>query len=264
MTFVYIIGGIGAIFFVYYFISVYKQSNSIEEKEYKRKLEESLADEFIIDPETGTKITLEEAESGDWNTQNNEFRTVPESELEKLITEDEKQAEIALNYLRESEFYRRTELTEEQFTVFKKTKILTNYDDWSYSNPFSFKNGIVILPVPEIHGTTYYQEDYKESQLMFWKKIENINGHYFLREKTTSEKIFHRLRKNNELKLEYYECYIFKKSLNLTLIKELIKKIGNHKGLQIEIHNNNIFIKTLKFLSLEDIKRVEIILKNVG
>ena len=42
------------------------------------------------------------------------------------------------------------------------------------SNPFSFENGIVILPAPELHGMTYYQDDYKESHLMFWKKIKNI------------------------------------------------------------------------------------------
>ncbi len=107
-----------------------------------KNIKESLSDEFIIAPETGTKITLEEAESGHWVAHDNELRTVPETDLENLLTEDEKQAEIALNYLKENKDYKRTELTDEQFDVFDNTNTLNNYDDWSYSNPFSFENGI--------------------------------------------------------------------------------------------------------------------------
>ncbi len=264
ITFLYIIGGIGAIFFIYYFVSIYIQSNSVEHKEYKRKLKESLADEFIIDPETGTKITLEEAESGHWVAHDNEFRTIPETELEKLLTEDEKQIEIALNYLRESKDYKKTELTDEEFNVFDNSKTLNNYDDWSYSNPFSFENGIVILPAPELHGMTYYQDDYKESHLMFWKKIKNINGHYYLREKSTAEKVFDKFRNDDDLQLEDYECFTIKKSFDLILINKLLEKFENQKDLEIEINNDNLLVKTLKLTSIEDIKRIERILKNVG
>lgn len=264
MTFYYIIGGIGALFFIYYFISIFVQSNSDEHKEYKRKLKESLSDGFIIDPETGIKITLEEAESGHWIAHDNEFRTVPESELEKLLTEDEKQAEIALNYLRESKDYRRTELTDEQFDIFDDTKTLNNYDEWSYSNPFSFENGILILPAPEIHGMTYYQDDYVESHLMFWKKIKNINGHYYLREKSSAEKLFDKIRNDDDLQLKNYESFTFKRSYNLIRINKLLENFENQKGLKIEINDDNLFIKTLKLISLEDIKRIEKIIKNIG
>ena len=229
-----------------------------------KNIKESLSDEFIIDPETGTKITLEEAESGHWVTHDNEFRTVPESDLEKLLTEDEKQAEITLNYLRESKDYRKTELTDEQFDFFDKSKTLTNYDDWSYSNPFSFENGILILPAPELHGMTYYQDDYKESHLMFWKKIKNINGHYYLREKSTAEKIFDKFRNDDDLQLKDYECFTFKRSFDLIRINNILEKFKNQKGLEIEINEDNLFVKTLKLISIEDIKRIEKILKNVG
>lgn len=235
-----------------------------EQKEYERKLKESLDDEYIIDPETGTKITLEEAESGHWIAHDNESRTIPESDLDKLLTEGEKQAEIALNYLRENKNYRRIELTEEEFDIFDKTKILNNYDDWSYSNPFSFENGILILPAPELHGTTYYQDDYKESHLMICKKIENINGHYYLREKSSVEKILDKFRNDDDLKLKDYESFTFKKSYDLIRINKLLENFENQKDLEIEINDDNLFIKTLKLVSTEDIKRIEQILKNVG
>ena len=46
-----------------------------------------MEDEYIIDPETGAKLTLEEAESGHWIAHENEFRTIPDSELNNLPTE---------------------------------------------------------------------------------------------------------------------------------------------------------------------------------
>ncbi|MFD0989055.1 hypothetical protein ACFQ1R_03025 [Mariniflexile jejuense] len=234
-----------------------------EQKEYNRKLKESLSDEYIIDPETGTKLTLEQAESGHWVANDNEFMTISESELEKLPSADEKQAEIALNYLRESQEYQRTKLTDEQLKMFEKTKILNSYDDWNYSNPFKFENGIVFLPAPELHGMTYYQDDYCESHLMFWIKIKNTNGHYFLREKSSSEKLLDLLRNDDELKISDYECFTFKKSRNVILIKDILNSFENEKKLEIEIYNDNLFIKTTKLVNLDDIIRIEKIIKNV-
>ncbi|WP_047546066.1 hypothetical protein [Psychroserpens sp. Hel_I_66] len=258
MTFISLVCGIAVLFCLY----VIFRPKTKEEKEYDRRLEESLKDEFIIDPETGAKITLEEAESGHWVNHNNEFRTIPESDLKKL-TEDEKQAEIALNYLRESRAFRKTELTDEQFDIFDKTKTLNSYDDWTYSNPFSFQDGILILPAPELHGMTYYQDDYKESHVMFWKKIYNTNGHYYLREKSATEKLFDKIRNDDDLQLKDYESFTFKRSYDIIKINKILEKFENQKGLEIEINDDNLFIKTLKLISLEDIKRIEKILNNI-
>ncbi|WP_104734523.1 hypothetical protein [Hanstruepera ponticola] len=250
----------GFIVYAFYFMFTFKTK---KEKEYEKKLKKSLEDEFIIDPETGTKLTLEEAESGHWIAHDNEFRTIPETELENLPTEDEKIAERALNYLRKSKDYRKTKLTDEQLDIFEKTKILNSYDDWHYSNPFEFKNGIVFLPAPELHGMTYYQDTYCESHLMYWIKIDNINGHYFFREKSSGEKFLDLLRKDDELEINDYECFTLKKSHNIILIKNLLKNFENQKGLEIEIDNDNLFIKTTKLVNLDDIYKIENIIKNV-
>lgn len=260
ITFITITTAIGIIFCLY----VAFKPKTAEQKEYERKLKESLEDEYIIDPETGAKITLEEAESGHWISHDNEFRTVPEKDLEKLLSDDEKQIEVAINYLRESKDYRRTELTEEQLDLFDETEVLAKYDDWSYSHPFSFENGLLILPAPEIHGTTYYEEDYKESHLMFWKKISTIQGHYYLREKSSVEKVFDRFRNDDDLTLLDYESFTFQKSFDILKINKLLAHFENEKGLELEIKDDNLFVKTKKLGSIEDIKRIENILKNVG
>lgn len=255
-----ILGGLA--FLVYFFSIMFTKTD--EQKEYERKLKESLEDEYIIDPETGIRLTLEEAESGNWIGDNNEYITVPESEINKLSTEGEQQAESALNYLRESKKYIRTELSDNQLQILNSTKILGKYDAWTYSNPFSFENGILILPAPELNGMTYYEEDYKESHLMFWKKIDNINGHYFLREKSSIEKIFDKFRNDDDLKLKDYESFTFKRSYNVIKINKILENFKNEKGLEIEINDNDFFVKTMRLVSIVDIKKIETILKNVG
>ena len=250
----------GLLIIGFYFVFTHKTK---KEKEYDKKLKESLADEYIIDPETGTKLTLEEAESGHWIAHDNEFRTISETELKNLPTEDEKIVERALNYLRSSKEYRKTKLTDKQIEILEKTKVLNSYDDWHYSNPFEFKKGIVLLPAPELHGMTYYQNTYCESHLMYWVKIDNINGHYFFREKSSSEKFFDLIRDDDQIKLSDYECFTFKKSHNIILIKSILKNFENEKKLEIEINNKNLFVKTTKLVNLDDIIRIEKIIKNV-
>jgi len=236
---------------------------SKKEKEYEARLKKSLEDEFIIDPETGTKLTLEQAESGHWLNHDNEFRTVPNSEIEKLPTDEHRQAERALNYLRNSKTYLKTEISEEQFDILAKTKTLNSYDDWSYSNPFKFDKGLLFLPAPELHGITYYQDDYIESHIMFWIKIDSINGHYFFREKSSSEKFLDLLRNDDDIQLTDYECFTIKKSYNIIQLKAILNHFENQKSLEIEIDNDNLFIKSTKLISINDIHQIERIIDHI-
>ena len=229
-----------------------------EDREYDRKLKESLKDEYIIKPETGAKLTLEQAESGHWIAHDNEFNTTPEAELEKLPSDSAKQVEIALNYLRGSKDYRRTELTDEQLNVLEQTRILSNYDDWTYSDPFKFEQGIIFLPAVDLL-VGYF----KAYPLMFWVKINNISGHYFFREKSSSEKLFDLIRNDDEIKSDRYECFTLKKSHSIIQIKRILEIFEDEKGLEIELDNDNFFIKTHSLVSLDDIVRVERIVKKI-
>ncbi len=91
------------IFAILLLICTFSDSNYCKTKteiEYEKNLKKSLEDEFIIDPETGIKLTLEEAETGIWKTQHKENRIIPRLEIEELAFKEEKQVEIALNYFR--------------------------------------------------------------------------------------------------------------------------------------------------------------------
>ncbi|MDH7913858.1 hypothetical protein [Winogradskyella sp. SYSU M77433] len=231
------------------------------EKEYDKKLKESLKDEFIIDPETGKKLTLEEAESGNWSIEDypdDEFRVMPLDELEKIPEEQSRVAQHAINYLKSSKSFRECELTEDDIETLDSTKILSGYDDWSYSHPFKFDKGILILPVGKLNTSNY-----SESYILIWLKISNINGHYLFKEKTAVERFFDRIRKDNDIIFDNYECATIKKSFNKVLVKNLAEKIISHQGLEIEIHNDNLFIQTLRLVNIEDIKKLEIIISKL-
>ena len=57
--------------------------NPKEYIEYEKQLNENLADEYIIDPETGTRLTLEEAETGVWKNKGAARYVMPEDEKER-------------------------------------------------------------------------------------------------------------------------------------------------------------------------------------
>ncbi len=255
VIFIFIICGISVLFCLY----IMFKPRTKEEKEYDRKLKASLKDEYIIDPETGAKLTLEQAESGHWIAHDNEFNTITEAELDKLPSEGAKQAELALNYLRESKNYRKTKFSEEQLNILEEIKTLSNHDDWSYSYLYKFDDGIVFLPSVELNLAGHY----RESHLMFWVKIDSINGHYYFTEKSSLEKIFDLIRNDDEIKSDHYECFTLKKSFNIIQINRILEMFEKEKGLEVEIENDNLFIKTLKLVSLEDIIRVELIVNKI-
>ncbi|MEZ4839446.1 hypothetical protein [Flavobacterium sp.] len=240
---------------------------SESEIEYQRKLEESLKDEFIIDPETGAKLTLEQAQSGHWIAHDNEFKTVPENEIEKLLTEEQKSIEKSKNYFRESKEYRKHKLTEEEILTLEKTKILSKYDSWGYSDCFrlEFSEDLIFLPIVEIEDKTptYYSNNYIETQIMYWLKFDFDMGHYYLREKLKIEKIFDLIKKDDDLQLKNYESFTIRKSNNIIKIIKILEKFETQERIEIEFMDNYLFVKNERLVTLEEIIRLESLIKSI-
>ena len=233
------------------------------EKEYEEKLKQSLSEEYIIDPETGAKLTLEQAESGHWVQHDNEFQTTSEEDIQKLFTPEQQDAEKAINYLKASKEYTKCRLSDESIKILENSKILSKYDDWSYSDSFELKycNGFVFMPAVEIIDKVpmYFENDYHESQIMFWIKINKDLGHYYFREKTGTEKILDFFKNDDSIKSNKYECFNYKNSDNYVLTKQLFNKIENEnlENIEIEFFKKNIFLKTLKLINKSDLLNLE-------
>jgi predicted DNA binding protein len=262
----YIVISLIALFFITKYVKLFLLPSETE-KEYQRKLEESLKDEFIIDPETGAKLTLEQAQSGHWIAHDNEFKTVPENEIEKLLTEEEKKFEICKNYLKESNEYKKHKLTDKQLQVLEETKVLSKYDNWSYSDCFNleYTDGLILLPAVEINDKTpvYFSNNYTEPQVLFWLKFDFDMGHYYLREKLSIEKFLDLIKKDDDLKLKNYESFTIRKSNNIIKVIKILEKFENQERIEIEFMDNNLFVKNERLASLEEIKRMEKIIKNL-
>lgn len=237
------------------------------EREYARKINESLADEYIIDPETGARLTLEQAESGHWIHHDNEYSTLPEKEIEKLYTEEQKDAERAINHLRRSKDYKRYRFSKLELELLENTRILSKYDDWNYSNSFKIEycDGYIFMPsvvlIDKVPG--YFETTYNESQIMAWIKLQDNLGHYYLREKTTTEEFFDLFKKDDDLKLKGYESFTIKRAENIIKIKQILGKLETIKGLEIEVFKNNIFLKNMKFINVEDLLLIEKLVRNL-
>lgn len=250
-----------ALAFIFYFSFKLKTK---EEKEYEAKLKKSLEEEYIIDPETGVKLTLEQAESGHWIAHDNEFYTKSDEEIASLLTEKEIEQEKVLNYLRESKEYRKTKFSEEDLLILESTKILNKYNDWTLSIIFkiAYLDGVVFFPFVVINDRlpAYFSNDYKEKQMMVWIRLNKDLGHHYFREKSVIEKFIGIWNKNNT-HLKGYEVYTFEKGENTIELIRLLKNFQGIKGLEIEILGENLLIKNLKHVNSFEFFKIESILK---
>ncbi len=248
---------IAGCWFLYLLLSYTPKS----EKEQEERMKQSLADEFIIDPETGVKLTLEQAESGIWLSHDNQFREITEEEINKLPYEDEQIVVRALNHLRSNTNYLKLDYFEnEDFDILESAITLSHYDDWTFSNLYSFEYGFIFSPAPE----TNVSHILTQPQLMLWLKIDTIKGHYYFREKTKAEAFFDKFRNDDELKFDNYECFTFKKSYQILQVKRIIDILVTFKGLEIELKDDNLFIKSLRLINKDDVIKFETILSRLN
>lgn len=235
---------------------IFKDSDS---DEYQKKLKKRLDNEFLYDPESGTEFTLEEAEKGIWIQNNNHNKIKTSEELDTYFDGSERIIEEIANSLKKLKL-KSIKLDNNQTKILEATQILSKYDDWSYSNAHQIcQDKLVLFPEVHIHSKGKGTINFSGYQILFWIKVQNISGHYFLRKKHISEKIFDLIRNDDAFKFEDFEVFTFKSSKNISQILSILKAYKKLKDIEIEIHDNNLFIKTtteptlLEFQNLFDV-----------
>lgn len=229
-----------------------------EEKEYDERIKNSLEEQYIIDPETGAKLTLEQAESGIWDE--NQVEYFSETDYSKILVEEEKNAELAIDVYRRNKNYKKTEFDDSEIEILVNTLTLSKYDEWNYSNCLTNETRTKIFFVPSV---SIDKLNYRESQIMYWIKIQNINGHYHLYEVNKAERILINSTKKESVFYNSYFCEILRKSHNATNLKFILNKISELKGFEFEIINDNLFIKSTRLVCKIDIDNAEKLINNV-
>ena len=231
------------------------------DKKDDKNISESLEDEYIVDLETGAKITLEEAESGHWIPKVVENRW-PEEKIEKLPTEDEKTFRRCINYLYDQTQYLSFQLDDAQVEFLQQTIMLRKYNNWTYSDTFKidFCEGYILLLDVLLVSHNSRLPDYQEPQLLFWLKLKNPCGHYSICEKSYAARLYEIISPPGEIKLKNYEVLIHDIAPDTAFLMSILSEFEGKNGLDIEIINDNLLIKNLKRPTMDDIRLMETIL----
>ncbi len=234
-----------------------------KEKEANRKLKESLEDGLLFDPVTGAKITLEQAESGNWLLPDEEIKERNELEQDMHFADAFPDIFTIIDTLKELGYTKKI-FTDSQIGVLEETEILSKYDDWSFSYACSNNVGTtVLIPSVILEARHRNQSYFNEPQLMFWVKVNHDNGHYYIREKSASEKVFDIFRDDDDIKMSHYESFTIQKGSGILTAIRILQKFNDIRGIEAELHNDNLFIKTMKKPDIEDYKLITAIIKNI-
>ncbi len=231
--------------------------------EYDRKLNESLKEDYIYDPETGAKLTLEQAESGHWVAHSNDERIIPEEELEQYFSEEAADIQRLINDMKRAGF-KKFRLNDELIDTLESLAMLGKYQDWSCPDCFSYEGKFFVLftQVQFNVSAGRHIETALLNELFFWVPDAGSSGHYFFREKKTSEKIFDLLRTDDELKLEDYECFTINQGNHISN-NRLLQFFSGEPRLEIEFFGGHVFIKNEVSANKADFERMLNITKQI-
>ena len=229
------------------------------EKDEENAMRLRLEDPYIYEPETGVKLTLEEAESGNWIGHDNENRIRSAEEIEKYYSGYEKTLEDISNHIKATgESFQK--LTEEDIKILDNIHLLSKYDSWSYSHSFNYKIGNCRVIFPQVvYEGNLHNPSFSGVQFLFWLKVNDVSGHYFLRNKNLHEKAFDLINLDDAFRIRGFEVFTIKECKNVIPIIHLLKSFENEENLELEISGENFFIKTVdeptknRFLHLENI-----------
>lgn len=246
---IFIVTIIGALI---YFFAFSKTSKSDREEE--KKLRKSLEDDFIIDPETGAKLTLEQAQSGIWN---DEEVTYYDPKTDPLVSPEYFEFSKLVDYYKLNSDYEVHIISDADVEFLESSLMFQKYSYWAFYHSFGHisKNTIVSFVLVELNVKT--------DQLLYWLKDVSFSGHYKLYEISNTDKKIMSLSGVNGTFFNNYYCEPIKKTFYEIELFKFFEKIATINNLEIELLNSNLLIKTKNNVTQQDIDRLEEFLKQV-
>ena len=253
---------IGIPFAIWYYIQSARDMKAYRESQ--RRLDKRLADESIIEPETGAKLMLEQAEAGQWIYSGPVKQKYTEEEISNLDTPEEKEAYRTLNHIAASDLYKPSSLRNEDIDFINASRMFAKYNSWAYVSAFELTHrpGKLIIPTVCIRSQTAYQDDFEESQLLFWIYLEHDYGDYHITEKTTAQKLARLLSKSKGLVTKNYNVEVLRESPSLVRTLQLLKVFEDVKSLEIDLLEHNLLVKTTRAINPADLVKLEELIGN--
>ncbi len=215
---------------------------SAKEKKEAAILKKRLEDPRIYDPETDTYITLEEAESGVWDV-DDASKQMSETDKKEQFVEVELIAEtIYKEFIREGFVVAKSPLSEEQFKIFERLQLLEQIDDgWGYRD--YFEDSKIVGVILTIHNTF---------ELAISIPIHHGSGHYIFKEKTVTDRFLDKIRPDDDIEIEHYECFTIQKTKTTRAIENMMRIVNKIHDVEVEILPGQFFIKTTGSAKLSD------------
>jgi hypothetical protein len=225
-----------------------------QKKSDRKAIQEKWKDDLIYDPSTGSKLTMEQAQSGLWLAKNeDENRIVDNDELEEYAG-IQKTLRLIMNLL-VSKGYKKAGFGEGENKMLKQLFSLDKYYEWSCEDVFKNRHGSYLFVISVTYK--YRRSKQSESQLMAWAKNPSCSGHYYFTEKTAGDYIYDFVEGQENIGIDGFETHIAKKSTSPMLLNRILEKLSKNIPVEIEVFDENIFLKTLRPMSLEDAELLE-------
>lgn len=230
-----------------------KESKS--DKEYFKNLKTSLEDAYIIDPETGAKLSLEQAESGNWNSDEVEYY---DDEKDPFLSDEYRFFKESSSYYIENLKYEFKEVADDAIDLIESLHMFAKYSEYFFFKTFSKveKNTMIGFVAVSLANIEYS----RTNQLFCWIKNLGFSGHYILIEKSKVEEKLLQLNGVNLKTFGSYHCEPIEKSTYESQLFDLFSKFSEIKGLDIEYKEGHLFFKTKNEMTQEDINRFEALL----
>ena len=247
MEIYFILIGFGAtiVFLFYLFFR-----STADEKKNEERVKRSLEDERIYDPETGKYLTLEQAESDECFLEENSNRLISKREIDAHFHEDEVRVVNCFNWINKKSHQEYT-FNDTELEVLETIKILNTYESWSYTE-CSIISDKAFLFFPSVEYSL--DNPNLETQIMIWHKLKGMHGHHIFKPESIVDKVLDVIKNDDTLELKGFEPNTFTLSPSPMLTIIALQKLEGLKNVNIEVLDNNLFIKTNRIARLEDLK----------
>lgn len=226
------------------------------------KTEVEFEDDLLYDPETNSKITLEQAESGIWLVKDEGHdRIVPESEIEANYPEYRKEWRRIQNLLIENG-YMSQDFTHEGEAKLRQLVILRNYSERHFGMPYVGPEGTAIFEL-DVRETIGRQKT-NNQMLMANKQLEDDFGHYVFTPKTVADRLYDFVEDDDFVFIEGYETHQVSATENVLKLNRLLKIFGTTEAVfEIEIDKDEIFLKHSRLPNVADTKCIISVLEKL-
>lgn len=228
------------------------------EDDYNKDLYNRLKDDFLIDSESGVSFNVEDIGKPihEHTTIINENNSIYNRSTQ-FDESFQNREEIML--LLKSQNFKTLSLNSKQIAILDNTKMLSKYDEWSFNRSFELGSGkIVLFPQVQYQG----RNSFNDYQVLFWITISSIKAHYFLRQKETIEQVFDLIRNDDEFQFGNFEVFSIKSTKNNFQLKKCLDGLETYKNIEIEVHNENLFIKTTDQLTKKSFEALLKVVEN--